>query len=63
MAANVLERIQDSIGLSRRWFTEKGFDLIEVRNSVLKNVNSVRLRNNPIILHEEFLKTIITSLW
>lgn len=46
--AKLLEKLILKIGLSQRWFAEiKKCDILEVRNTVVKEVDQNRLQNNP----------------
>ena len=58
MAIERLRELMACIGLTNKWFSEKGVDLAKVRSRIIQEVNQERLGNNPRRLSREILEHV-----
>ncbi|MDD5068348.1 MAG: phosphonoacetaldehyde reductase [Candidatus Pacebacteria bacterium] len=61
--AAFLEKLMDKIGLPRKWFTEKKYNLEEVRSTIIRETNQERLRNNPRKIEDSELAEIVKNIY
>lgn len=60
--AGRLEQLREEIGLAKEWFTEAGYDITQVRQTVLNGINIERLQNNPVAIDAEELARIVNGI-